>query len=91
MYIKIRDGGIQRRIKGLQERKQLTDDVWKDNGVILGYEYAILTNEIYKTWFEMTSNDYNKYKGLRKENLRDNMDNIELILTDLSKEVTKKK
>jgi len=80
---------IQRRIKGLQERKQLTD-VWKDNGLNESYEYAILTNEIYKTWSGMTASEYKKYKGLRKESLRDNMDNIELILTDLSKEATKR-
>ena len=80
---------IQRRIKGLQERKQLTD-VWKDNGLNESYEYAILTNEIYKTWSGMTASEYKKYKGLRKEGLRDNMDNIELILTDLSEEATKK-
>lgn len=80
---------IQRRIKGLQERKQLTD-VWKDNGLNESYEYAILTNEIYKTWSGMTASEYKKYKGLRKESLRDNMDNIELILTDLSEEATKR-
>ena len=53
-------------------------------------EYAILTNEIYKEWSGMTAKEYKQYKGLRKENLRDNMDNIELILTDLSEEATKR-
>ena len=80
---------IAKRIKLLQERKQLTD-VWKDNGITEGKEYDILTNEIYKTWSGMTAKEYKEYKGLRKESLRDNMDNIELILTDLSEEATKR-
>lgn len=79
---------ISKRIKTLQERKGLTD-VWQDNGIKQDSEYAILTNEIYKTWSGMTAKEYKQFKGLRKENLRDNMDNIELILTDLSEEVTK--
>ena len=79
---------IAKRIKALQDRKQLTD-VWKDGGVKEGLEYAILTNEIYKTWSGMTAKEYKQHKGLRKENLRDNMDSIELILTDLSEEATK--
>ena len=80
---------ILRRMKILQERKQLTD-VWKDNGIKSNAEYAILTNEIYKTWSGMSAKEYKQFKGLRKENLRDNMDNIELILTDLSEEATKR-
>ena len=80
---------IANRIKSLQERKTLTD-VWKENGVLEAKEYAILTNEIYKTWSGMTAKEYKEYKGLRKESLRDNMDNIELILTDLSEEATKR-
>ena len=79
---------ISKRIKALQERKQLTD-VWKENGITDQKEYAILTNEIYKTWSGMTSKEYKEFKGLRKESLRDNMDGIELILTDLSEEATK--
>ena len=79
---------INKRIKILQERKNLTD-VWQSSG-IKGEEYAILTNEIYKTWSGMTAKEYKQYKGLRKESLRDNMDNIELILTDLSEEATKR-
>lgn len=78
-----------KRIKSLQERKKLTD-VWKENGIESNIEYAILTNEIYKEWSGMTAKEYKQYKGLRKENLRDNMDNIELILTDLSEEATKR-
>ena len=73
---------IAKRIKGIQDRKQLTD-VWKDGGIIEQKEYAILTNEIYKEWSGMTAKQYKQYKGLRKESLRDNMDNIEIILTDI--------
>ena len=80
---------IAKRMKTLQERKELTD-VWKDGGITEGYEYAILTNEIYKEWSGMTASEYKEYKGLRKESLRDNMDSIEVILSDLSEEATKK-
>ena len=80
---------IAKRMKSIQERKKLTD-VWKENGIEKNIEYAILTNEIYKEWSGMTAKEYKQYKGLRKENLRDNMDNIELILTDLSEEATKR-
>ncbi len=80
---------IAKRIKTLQQRKELTD-IWKENGVNGNKEYAILTNEIYKTWSGMTAKEYKEYKGLRKESLRDNMDNMELILTDLSEEATKR-
>ena len=80
---------ISKRIKSLQERKKLTD-IWKENGIENNIEYAILTNEIYKEWSGMTAKEYKQYKGLRKESLRDNMDDIELILTDLSEEATKR-
>lgn len=80
---------IAKRMKAIQNRKQLTD-VWKENGIEDAKEYDILTNEIYKTWSGMTCKEYKEYKGLRKENLRDNMDSIELILTDLSEEATKR-
>ena len=80
---------IAERIKGVQNRKELTD-VWKDGGITEGKEFAILTNEIYKTWSGMTAGEYKNYKGLRKESLRDNMDNIEVSLTDISEEVTKR-
>lgn len=80
---------IAKRMKSIQERKQLTD-VWKENGIKDGKEYAILTNEIYKTWSGMTAREYKQYKGLRKESLRDNMDSMELILADLSEEATKR-
>lgn len=80
---------ISKRMKSIQDRKQLTD-VWKENGIKEGKEYAILTNEIYKEWSGMTANEYKQYKGLRKESLRDNMDSMELILADLSEEATKR-
>ena len=80
---------IAKRMKSIQERKKLTD-IWKENGIESNIEYAILTNEIYREWSGMTAKEYKQYKGLRKENLRDNMDNIELILTDLSEEATKR-
>jgi len=80
---------IAKRIKSIQDRKELTD-VWKENGITENKEFAILTNEIYKTWSGMTAKEYKEYKGLRKESLRDNMDNIEVSLTDISEEVTKR-
>ena len=80
---------IAKRLKGIQDRKELTD-VWQENGITEGREYAILTNEIYKEWSGMTAKEYKEYKGLRKESLRDNMDNIEIILTDLSEETAKR-
>ena len=80
---------ISKRLKGIQDRKQLTD-VWQEGGITDGKEYAILTNEIYKEWSGMTAKEYKEYKGLRKESLRDNMDNLELILTDLSEETAKR-
>ena len=73
---------ITKRIKGIQERKKLTD-VWKEGGIESNLEYAILTNEIYKTWSGMTAKKYKEYKGLRKESLRDNMSDIEIALADL--------
>ena len=80
---------ITKRLKEIQDRKELTD-IWQENGITEGKEYAILTNEIYKEWSGMTAKEYKQYKGLRKESLRDNMDNIEIILADLSEETTKR-
>ena len=80
---------ISKRLKGIQDRKELTD-VWQENGITEGKEFAILTNEIYKEWSGMTAKEYKQYKGLRKESLRDNMDNIEIILSDLSEETAKR-
>ena len=80
---------IAKRLKGIQERKELTD-IWQESGITEGKEYAILTNEIYNEWSGMTAKEYKQYKGLRKESLRDNMDNIEIILADLSEETAKR-
>ena len=80
---------ISKRIKGIQQRKSLTD-IWKENGVTESYEYSILTNEIYKSWSGMTAKEYKQFKGLRKESLRDNMDSIEVTLADLGEEATKR-
>ena len=79
---------ISERIKGIQNRKELTD-IWKDGGINESKEYAILTNEIYKEWSGMKANEYKEFKGLRKESLRDNMTRIEELLTDLGEEATK--
>ena len=78
---------IAKRIKNIQDRKELTD-IWNEGGIKDAKEYAILTNEIYQSWSGMTAKEYKEYKGLRKESLRDNMDSIEIILTDLSEEAT---
>ena len=80
---------IAKRLKGIQERKELTD-IWQESGITESKEYAILTNEIYKEWSGMTAKEYKQYKGLRKESLRDNMDNIEIILADLYEETAKR-
>ena len=79
---------IIKRIKGIQDRKKLTD-VWNSNGVTEEFEYAILTNEIYKEWFGFTAKEYKQYKGLRKESLRDNMTDIEVVLADLGEIATR--
>ena len=85
---------IQKRIKATQDRKKLTD-VWKDGGITDNNEYAILTNEIYKSWSGMSAKEYKQYKGLRKESLRDNMGDIEVTLADLgelaTREIAKKR
>ena len=79
---------IAKRIKSIQDRKQLTD-VWKDGGITGSKEYAILTNEIYKEWSGMTAREYKSFKGLRKESLRDNMTDIEVALADLGEIATR--
>ena len=79
---------IQKRIKGIQDRKKLTD-VWASGGITEGKEFAILTNEIYKGWSGMTAKEYKEYKGLRKESLRDNMSDIEVTLADLGEMATR--
>ena len=79
---------IIKRIKGIQDRKKLTD-VWNELGVTKDLEYAILTNEIYKEWSGMTAKEYKNYKGLRKENLRDNMSDLEVLLADIGETTTR--
>ena len=79
---------ISKRIKGMQDRKKLTD-IWKDGGINGNKEYAILTNEIYKGWSGMTAKEFKQFKGLRKESLRDNMSDIEITLADLGEIATR--
>jgi len=76
------DDWIKARLSGIVDRFKLTD-VWKDGGITKPMEYAMLTNEIYKGWSGMKANEYKKYKGLRKESLRDNMTDIEVALTNI--------
>ena len=87
------DKWIEARLKGILDRNKLTD-VWKENGIKEGYEFAVLTNEIYQTWSGMKASEYKEYKNIRKESLRDNMSDIEVALTDLgeiaTRELTKK-
>lgn len=77
------EGWINQRIKAIEVRKALTDE-WDKSAVKKGKEYALLTDLMYKTWAGMSSKDYKEFKGLKKENLRDNMTNIELILNMLA-------
>ena len=79
---------INQRLQAIQVRKELTDS-WQDHSVTEGKEYAILTNEISKAWSGMTTRQYKDLKGLKKENLRDNMTNTELILNMLAEASTK--
>lgn len=79
---------IIKRIKGIQDRKKLTD-IWNSNGVTEKVDYAILTNEIYKEWSGFTAKQYKQHKGLRKESLRDNMTDIEVALADLGEIATR--
>ena len=82
------DKWIKDRLDGIVDRKQLTD-VWKDGGITKNYEYGILTNEIYQEWSGMKASEYKAFKGLRKESLRDNMTDIEVLLTDLGETATR--
>ena len=79
---------INQRLQAIQVRKELTD-TWQDHGVKGGNEYAILTNEISIAWSGMTTREYKDFKGLKKENLRDNMSTTELILNMLAETATK--
>ncbi len=82
------DKWIKARLSGIVDRFKLTD-IWKESGITKDYEYGILTNEIYKSWSGMKANEYKKFKGLRKESLRDNMTDIEVALTDLGEIATR--
>ena len=79
---------INQSLQAIQVRKELTDS-WQEHGVKEGLEYAILTNEISKAWSGMTTREYKDYKGLKKQNLRDNMSTTELILNMLAETATK--
>lgn len=85
---------INQRLKSIEVRKELTDE-WQERGMKQGLEYAILTNEITKAWADKSVKDYKKFKGLKKEKLKDNMSNLELVLNMLAEasttEISKKK
>ncbi len=78
---------INQRLQAIQVRKELTDE-WDSRGVQQGVEYAILTDEISRAWLGMTTRQYKNLKGLKKENLRDNMSTLELVLTMLAEATT---
>ena len=78
---------INQRLKTIEVRKALTDE-WESRGVKKGQEYAILTDEITRAWSDKTTKQYKQLKGLRKESLRDNMTNVELILNMLAEAST---
>ena len=80
---------IIKRIKGIQDRKKLTD-TWRAGGVTEEVEFAILTNDIYKEWSGMNAKKYKEFKGLRKESLRDNMSELEVALADIGELTTRK-
>jgi hypothetical protein len=82
------DNWINQRLKSIEIRKELTDD-WKRNGLQEGVQFATLTDIIYQTWSDMTAREYKRFKGLKKENLRDNMTNKELVLNMLAELSTK--
>ncbi len=78
---------INQRLQAIQVRKELTDE-WESRGVKKGAEFAILTDEISKAWSGMTTREYKNFKGLKKENLRDNMSTLELVLNMLAEATT---
>jgi prophage antirepressor-like protein len=82
------DNWINQRLKSIEIRKELTDE-WKARGVQEGVQFATLTDIISKTWSDKTTKEYKQYKGLKKENLRDNMTNAELVLNMLAELSTK--
>ncbi len=82
------DNWINQRLKSIEIRKELTDE-WKKHGLQEGGEFAFLTDVIYKAWAGKTAKEYKQYKGLKKENLRDNMTNTELVMNMLAELSTK--
>jgi len=78
---------INQRLKSIEVRKELTDE-WKEKGMKEGLEYAILTDEITKAWADKSVKQYKNFKGLKKQNLRDNMSNLELVLNMLAEAST---
>ncbi|MGM9608504.1 MAG: Bro-N domain-containing protein [Oscillospiraceae bacterium] len=78
---------INQRLQAIQVRKELTDE-WDNRGVKKGVEYAILTDEISRAWSGMSTRQYKDFKGLKKENLRDNMTTLELVLNMLAEATT---
>ena len=78
---------INQRLQAIQVRKELTDE-WQDRGVQKGVEFAMLTDEITRAWSGMTTRQYKKLKGLKKENLRDNMTTLEIVLNMLAEATT---
>lgn len=82
------DNWINQRLKSIEIRKELTDE-WKRHGLQEGMQFATLTDIIYQTWSDMTAREYKQFKGLKKENLRDNMTNKELVLNMLAELSTK--
>jgi len=82
------DNWINQRLKSIEIRKELTDE-WKKHGLEEGVQFAALTDIIYKTWADKTAKEYKQHKGLKKENLRDNMTNKELVLNMLAELSTK--
>ena len=82
------DNWINQRLKSIEIRKDLTDE-WKSRGLEEGLHFASLTDIIYKTWADKTAKEYKQYKGLKKENLRDNMTNKELVMNMLAELSTK--
>jgi len=83
------DSWINQRLKSIEIRKDLTDE-WKSRGLEEGFQFATLTDIIYKTWADKTAKEYKQFKGLKKENLRDNMTNTELVLNMLAELSTKR-
>ena len=82
------DNWINQRLKSIEIRKELTDE-WKRHGLQEGVQFATLTDIIYQTWADMTAREYKRFKGLKNENLRDNMTNKELVLNMLAELSTK--